>query len=50
MDFGKMMEKPGALQKMASMGRGNPEKAMEEMKKFDGVKVETKPDVEVTLK
>lgn len=50
MDFGKMMEKPGALQKMASMGRGNPEKAMEEMKKLDGVKVETKPEVEVTLK
>lgn len=50
MDFGKMMEKPGTIQKMASMGRGNPEKAMEEMKKLDGVKVETKPDVEVTLK
>ena len=49
MDFGKMMEKPGAIQKMAAMGQGNPEKAMEEMKKLDGVKVETKPQVEVTL-
>jgi hypothetical protein len=50
MDFGKMTEKPGSLQKMATLGRGNPEKAMEEMMKFDGVKVESKPDVEVTLK
>ncbi|RYD19453.1 MAG: hypothetical protein EOP88_18920 [Verrucomicrobiaceae bacterium] len=49
MDFGKMMEKPGAIRKMATMGQGNPEKAMEEMKKLDGVKVETKPQVEVTL-
>jgi len=50
MDFGKMMETPGTLQKMASMGQGNPEKAMEEMKKLDGVKVESKPEIEVTLK
>lgn len=50
MDFGKMMEKPGTLQKMAAMGRGNPEGAMEEMKKLDGVKVETKKEVEITVK
>lgn len=50
MDFGKMMEKPGSVQKMAGLGRGNPEKAMEEMKKFDGVKIETKPEIVTTLK
>ena len=50
MDFGKIMEKPGALQKMMSMGKGDPGAAMEKMKQLDGVKVEAKREIEVTVK
>lgn len=50
MDFGKIIEKPGAIQKLSKMGNANPDAALEEMKKLDGVKVETKREVTVTLK
>lgn len=50
MDFGKVLEKPGALQKMSALGNANPDAAMQAMKGFDGVKIETKREVTVTLK
>lgn len=50
MDFGKMMAEPGAMQKMAALGKSDPNDAMEEMKKFDGVKIETKREVEISVK
>lgn len=49
-DFGKVMEKPGAMQKMMTLAKGNPDGAMEEMKKLDGVKVETQREIQVTVK
>ena len=50
MDFGKMVEKPGAIQKLAQIGQGNPDAALEAMKQMDGVKVETKREIKVTVK
>lgn len=50
MDFGKMMEKPGTIQKMAALGRGNPEAALEEMKKLEGVTMEAKRQIEISVK
>jgi len=50
MDFGKIIEKPGAMQKLSQMGNAGPDQALEQMKKLDGVKMETKREVSVKLK
>jgi hypothetical protein len=50
MDFGKLIEKPENLKKMAAMDQQDPTAAMEALKGIDGVKFEAKPEITVTLK
>lgn len=50
MDFGKIVEKPGAIQKLSQLGNAGPDQALEQMKKLDGVKMEAKREVSVKLK
>ena len=50
MDFGKLIEKPENLKKMAAMDQQDPTAAMEALKGIDGVKFEAKPEITVTVK
>lgn len=50
MDFGKLIEKPDNLKKMAAMDQKDPTAAMEALKGIDGVKFEAKPEITVSLK
>jgi hypothetical protein len=50
MDFGKLIEKPENLKKMAAMDEKDPTAAMEALKGVEGVKFEAKPEITVTLK
>ena len=46
----KLLEKPDALKKLNSAPKDNPAAAMEFLKGFDGVKMETKQQITVKLK
>ena len=50
MDFGKLVQNPEHLKKMAAMDQQDPTAAMEALKGIDGVKFEAKPEITVTLK
>ena len=50
MEMSKILEQPGAFKKMSEAGQGDPAQALELMKSFQGVKVETKREITVTLK
>jgi hypothetical protein len=50
MDFGKIVEKPGVVQKLAKLAQAGPNQALDQLKTMDGVKVETKREVSVKLK
>lgn len=49
MDIGKMMENPENMKKMSGMSQ-NPAEALDELKKIEGVKVESKRELTVTVK
>ncbi len=49
-EMGKLMEQPGAIKKLSEASQGSPAEALETMKTFDGVKIESKREVAVTLK
>ncbi|HEY8961078.1 MAG TPA: hypothetical protein VIM57_02670, partial [Luteolibacter sp.] len=50
MDFGKVVQTPGALKKLQAAQPESPEDFEKALKGIDGIKVETKPEVTVTLK
>jgi hypothetical protein len=50
MEFGKIAQQPGALNKIAQLGRTDPAQAVQAMSKFDGVKVEPKRELTVMVK
>ncbi len=50
MNFGKLVENPENLKKMAAMDQKDPTAAMESLRGIDGVKFEDKPEITVTLK
>lgn len=50
MDFGKLIGNEDNLKKLMSVDQQNPKKAMEVMKKIDGVKFEAKPEISIKLK
>ena len=50
MDFGKVIQTPGALKKLQSAQPETPDDFEKALKGIDGIKVETKPEVAVTLK
>ena len=50
MDFGKVVQTPGALKKLQAAQPETPDEIEKALKGIDGIKVETKPEVTVTLK
>ena len=50
MDFGKVIQTPGALKKIQAAQPESPEEIEKVLKGIDGIKVEMKPEVTVTLK
>lgn len=50
MDFGKVVQTPGALKKLQAAQPETPDDFEKALKGIDGIKVETKPEVTVTLK
>jgi hypothetical protein len=50
MDMGKVMKNPEAFKQLKGVDQSNPEKAMEALKGFDGIKVEPKKEVTVKVK
>jgi len=50
MDFGKVVQTPGALKKLQTAQPETPDEIEKALKGIDGIKVETKPEVTVTLK
>lgn len=51
MDFGKIVENPDGLKKLAAtQNEEDPARIMESLKDIDGMKIETEPELTVTLK
>ncbi|MEI6656475.1 MAG: hypothetical protein WCP45_17065 [Verrucomicrobiota bacterium] len=50
MDMGKVMETPGAIKKLQSVDQKDPQKAMESLKDFKGIKVETQQEITIKVK
>lgn len=49
MEMGKLLEKPDTLKKLTSVGQSDPAAAMELFKGIDGMKMETKKEISVTV-
>lgn len=49
MEMGKLLEKPDTLKKLSSVDQSDPAAAMEVFKGIEGVKVETKKEITVTV-
>ena len=50
LDMGKLLDKPATLKQLGKLDKHNPAAAMQALKGIDGAKIETQPQVTVTLK
>lgn len=50
MELGKVLEKPGTIEKLSKLDRSKPGVVFDQLKGLDGVKVETKREFTVTVK